>query len=83
MRLERALTHFGETALEIVSQVATGQIVVKLEPPRRNPPQRIRLRVRHPQRKAIQIPPTVLRDCLVACFGTDIRIHSLKWSTPQ
>jgi hypothetical protein len=54
MRVERALTHFGETNLDIVSQVATGHIVVKLNPPRRNPPQRIRLRVRHPERKPIR-----------------------------
>ena len=54
MRVQRALTHFGETSLEIVSQVATGHVVVNLDPPRRNPPRRIRLRVRHPQRKPIQ-----------------------------
>ncbi|MCS7222208.1 MAG: hypothetical protein RML36_13565 [Anaerolineae bacterium] len=49
MRVTKALTHFGETSLEIVSQVATGHIVVRLDPPRRNPPRQIRLRVRHPQ----------------------------------
>jgi hypothetical protein len=54
MRVTRALTHFGETSLEIVSQVATGHIVVKLDPPRRNPPRQIRLRVRHPQRLPIR-----------------------------
>jgi hypothetical protein len=47
MRVERALTHFGEISLEIVSHAATGTIVVKLDPPRRNPPRRIKLRVRH------------------------------------
>jgi len=54
MRVQRALTHFGEASLEIVSQVATGHVVVNLDPPRRNPPRRIWLRVRHPQRKPIR-----------------------------
>ena len=54
MRVARALTHFGEASLEIVSQIATGYIVVKLDPPQRNPPRWIRLRVRHPQRSPIR-----------------------------
>jgi hypothetical protein len=54
MRVQRALTHFGETSLDIFSQVATGMIVVKLDPPVRNPPRRIRLRVRHPDHKPLQ-----------------------------
>ncbi len=52
--VRRALTHFGETSLEIVSQVATGHVVVSLDPPRRNPPRRIWLRVRHPQHEPIR-----------------------------
>jgi hypothetical protein len=52
--VKQALTHFGETNLDIVSQVATGHIVIKLDPPRRNPPRRIRLRVRHPELKPIR-----------------------------
>jgi len=54
IRLERALTHFGETSLTIISQVATGHIVVKFDPPRRNPPQRVRLRLRHPHRRPMR-----------------------------
>jgi hypothetical protein len=54
MHVGRALTHFGEASLDIVSHVATGTVVVRLDPPRRNPPQTIRLRVRHPERKRIQ-----------------------------
>ena len=54
LRVERALTHFGETSVEIVSQVATGHIVVRLDAPRRNPPRRIRLRVRHPRCEQIR-----------------------------
>jgi hypothetical protein len=54
MRVERALTHFGEVGLEVASYAATGAIVVKLDPPRRNPPRRIRLRVRHPEGELIR-----------------------------
>ncbi len=53
MRLDRALTHFGEASVEFVSHAATGQIRVKLSPPHRNPPARIRLRVRHPEGRPI------------------------------
>jgi hypothetical protein len=54
MCVERALTHFGEVSLKIASYAATGTIVVKLDPPRRNPPRRIKLRVRHPESKPIR-----------------------------
>jgi hypothetical protein len=48
MRIARAMTHFGEMTVEFTSYAATGAIVVRLGPPRRNPPQRLKLRVRHP-----------------------------------
>ncbi|MHB0856258.1 MAG: hypothetical protein ACYC5M_01645 [Anaerolineae bacterium] len=48
MRVERCLTHFGETSVAFESQVATGHILVQIDPPRRNPPKTLRLRVRHP-----------------------------------
>lgn len=51
IRVERALTIFGEASLEIESQAAAGWIVVRLDPPRRNPPRRIYVRVRHPEAK--------------------------------
>jgi hypothetical protein len=54
MRVERALTHFGEVSLAIASHAATGTIVVELDPPRRSPPHRIKLRVRHPEGKSIR-----------------------------
>ncbi len=50
MRVERALTHFGEASVSFLSRAATGEILVRLAPPTRNPPRRIRLRVRHPDR---------------------------------
>jgi hypothetical protein len=49
-QLDRALTHFGEASVEFISRAATGQILVRLRAPHRNPPRRIRLRVRHPER---------------------------------
>jgi len=54
MRVERAQTHFGEVSLEIVSEVATGTVRVELHPPLRNPPERICLRVRHPDCKPMR-----------------------------
>jgi hypothetical protein len=45
------MTLFGEASLEIESQVATGWVVVRLDPPRRNSPRQIYLRVRHPDGK--------------------------------
>jgi hypothetical protein len=49
LRVRRSLTHFGEASLEIVSHSATGVITVRLDPPGRNPPDRVHLRVRHPE----------------------------------
>jgi hypothetical protein len=54
LRVERGLTHFGEVSFEMVSHVATGTIVVNLDPPRRNAPRQILLRVRHPEAKPMQ-----------------------------
>ncbi len=47
--IRRALTHFGQMDMEIESAAADGRITVRLDPPRRNPPSRIHLRLRHPQ----------------------------------
>lgn len=52
--VQRAATHFGETSFEVHSAVATGSIFVRLQPPRRNPPRRIRLRLRHPAGQPVQ-----------------------------
>jgi hypothetical protein len=46
--IRRAMTHFGRMGMEIESAVASGHITVRLDPPRRNPPSCIRLRLRHP-----------------------------------
>jgi hypothetical protein len=52
--IRRAMTHFGLMTLEIESAAAEGQITVQLDPPRRNPPSRIRLRLRHPEAAPIR-----------------------------
>lgn len=51
MQVERAQTFFGQASLEITSQVATGWIVARLDPPLRNPPKRTWVRIRHPEGK--------------------------------
>jgi len=52
--IERAATHFGPLSLRIESQVDRGQITTTLDPPQRNRPKAIYLRLRHPQAKSIQ-----------------------------
>ncbi|MFB3881889.1 MAG: hypothetical protein ACE149_11535 [Armatimonadota bacterium] len=51
--IRRAMTHFGEMSMEIESHVAEGEVTVRLDPPRRNPPSRIRLRLRHPEKAKV------------------------------
>ncbi len=46
--IERAATHFGPLSMSVVSHSATGRIVMRIDPPRRNPPERIIARFRHP-----------------------------------
>ena len=52
--IDRAATHFGPMSLHIESQAERGQITATLNPPERNPPKTIYLRLRHPQAKPIQ-----------------------------
>lgn len=52
--IERAATHFGEMSLCFVSHAATGSVTVQVDPPRRNPPERIIVRVRHPNHRPMQ-----------------------------
>lgn len=54
VRIENAPTHFGPMSLEITSRADGSQIDAVLTPPDRNPPERIYLRLRHPQGKPIQ-----------------------------
>jgi len=49
IRVERALTYFGEMNFSLRSFVADGLIEGSIGLPQRNPPQRARLRLRHPQ----------------------------------
>jgi hypothetical protein len=52
--IRRASTYFGPMSLELASRAASGQIEARFTAPERNPPQKIYLRLRHPDRKPIQ-----------------------------
>jgi len=49
-----APTTFGKVSYRIESHVAKGSIDVTIEPPRRNPPKEIIIRLRHPEGKPIR-----------------------------
>ena len=54
VRVERALTHFGEMGYTLRSLVAEGVIEAEIELPQRNPPARAFLRLRHPQQCSLR-----------------------------
>jgi len=51
--VKNAPTHFGTVSYEIVSNVASKQIVTTISIPSRNPAKEIWLRLRHPQYRPI------------------------------
>jgi hypothetical protein len=54
IRVTRAPTWFGPVSLTVESRVARGEIVVELDPPARNRPAALLLRLRHPEEKALR-----------------------------
>ena len=52
--IERAASHFGPLSLRYESHAAEGKISVTIDPPARNQPKTIYLRIRHPQGKPLQ-----------------------------
>jgi hypothetical protein len=52
--IERAASHFGPLSLRYESHAAEGKVNVTLEPPARNRPKTIYVRIRHPQAKPLQ-----------------------------
>jgi hypothetical protein len=52
--IERAASHFGPLSLHYESHVREGKINVTLDPPVRNPPKTIYVRLRHPQAKPVK-----------------------------
>jgi len=52
--IQRAATHFGPLSLRYDSQAAQGNIKVTLDPPTRNAPRTIYVRIRHPQSKPLK-----------------------------
>ena len=53
IKIERAMTYFGEMGYEIHSEAGDGKIRMVLNPPTRNAPEAINVRFRHPQGKHI------------------------------
>ena len=49
-----APTYFGPMSFRIVSEVSKGRIHVEVRPPRRNPPERLEIRLRHPGKLPIK-----------------------------
>jgi hypothetical protein len=54
VEIERASTYFGEMGYRIDSNVSEGKIIMKLNPPTRNMPEKVNVRFRHPQEKPIK-----------------------------
>ncbi len=52
--IERAASHFGPLSVQWESRVAEGTVKVTFDPPSRNEPKTIYLRIRHPQGKPFQ-----------------------------
>ena len=52
--IERAASHFGPLSVQWESRVAEGTVKVTLDPPTRNGPGAIYLRIRHPQGKPLK-----------------------------
>ncbi|UCD28422.1 MAG: hypothetical protein JSV03_15275 [Planctomycetota bacterium] len=52
--IDRATTYFGTMSLQINSRAAEGEIEAVVNPPTRNRPKNIYLRIRHPRQKPIQ-----------------------------
>ena len=51
VRIERAATHFGPMSMSIKSNADAGNIVMTIDPPKRNQPSAIYARFRHPESK--------------------------------
>jgi len=53
--VNKAATYFGYVNYKIHSRVSSGEIEAILDPPRRNPPEEIVLRLRHPEKKRYKV----------------------------
>ncbi len=54
LRVERAPTHFGPVSFVMESRVAAGEITVILDPPARQPPAVLWVRLRHPHKAPLR-----------------------------
>ncbi len=50
----RMPTYFGPVSLRIESRLASGEMRAVIQPPRRNPPSRLELRLRHPEGRPVR-----------------------------
>ena len=74
--VKNAPTYFGPAAYEIVSDTANGRITATLELPSRQPPQRVLLRLRHPQ--ASPIKSATINGQPWTAFNRDQELVELK-----
>jgi len=78
--IENASTYFGAMSVSFESEAANGRITMRVEPPKRNPPQRIIARFRHPEGKRMThcevngLPCTEIdrdKECVVLQTSTE------------
>jgi len=53
VKIERAQTYFGEMSMTVRSAASKRRIIVEIDPPMRNLPERTVLRIRHPEEKRL------------------------------
>lgn len=74
--VENAPTHFGMVSYRIASRTAKGEIEAVIDPPQRNPPASIVLRIRHPEgaaMKSVTVNGTPIED-----FDTEREIVTIS-----
>jgi hypothetical protein len=54
IKVENLPTYFGSLSMNVKSEINDGRILINLEPPHRNPPEKIFIYIHHPYKKAIQ-----------------------------
>ncbi len=82
IQVDRAATYFGPVAVSVRSETAAGRILATVSLPTRNPPEQVRLRLRHPEGKR-PVRVTVNNETLGSeqMIGEDIRLPPTA-STP-
>ncbi len=81
IKIERAMTYFGEMGYEIHSEAEDGKITMILEPPIRNAPEAIHIRFRHPREKPMKA--VVVNGERWADFDTEKELIRLSGTTEK